>query len=137
MRVYLALPPMGPASDTARALVAAIHDAGHALVNDPVDHRRAFPLAQAERNAFVVEIDKLMTADLLVADVSQPDTGVGWAVAWFLAKGRLVVVACAKDARASLPVLIGGNPSPWMRLVTFDDAPSLQRATTEILTAND
>lgn len=136
MRVYLALPHFGPASDAGRALVAAIAEAGHSLVNDPADARRLFPLAQAERSAFVAEMDKLMTADLLVADASQPDAGAGWAVAWFLAKGRLVVLCCSRDARASLPPLLAGNPSPWQKLVTYDDAALLQRAVTEILTAN-
>jgi hypothetical protein len=136
VRVYLALPQFGPANETGRALADAIRDAGHSLVNDPLDARRAFPLAQSERSTFVEETDRLLAADLLVADASQPDAGIGWAIAWFLAKGRLVVLCCSKDARASLAPLLAGNPSPWQKLVTYDDAAALGRQVTEILTAN-
>jgi nucleoside 2-deoxyribosyltransferase len=136
VRVYLAVPQFGPASEAGRALVEAIQEAGHSLVNDPHDARRSFPLAQSERGAFVAEMDKLNAADLLVADASRPDAAVGWAVAWFLAKGRLVVLCCSKDARASLPALLAGNPSPWQKLVAYDDAAALRRQALEILTAN-
>jgi hypothetical protein len=137
VRIYLALPHEGPTTEAARTMASSIAEAGHELMNDPVARRASSPLAQSERSRFVAEIDRLGAADLLVADVSLPDAGVGWAVAWFLAKGRLVVLCCAKDARASLPTLLSGNPSPWQKLVVYDDEPSLHRGLIEILTAND
>jgi hypothetical protein len=78
-------------------------------------------------------MDRLLEADLLVADVSAPDTGVGWVLAWFLARGRLAVVCCRRDARAEVPAIVAGNPSPWMRAVLYDDEAELRRELAAIL----
>ena len=56
------------------------------------------------------------------------DAGVGWCVAWFLARGRLVVLTCRKDARAMVPAMVAGNPSPWQRLVTYARPEELRSA---------
>lgn len=125
MRVYVHAPP---------PLVEPILDAlaGHDVVNDPRAARPA-PLAQTERQHFIREVDRLLEADALVADASDPSGDVGWMAAWFLAKGRLVVLTCRRDARAALAPMLAGNPSPWQRLVTYDDAAALRRALADAL----
>lgn len=111
MKVYVA-----GGAEVAHALRAL----GHVVVNDPGASARASPLAQVERQTFAQEVDLMLGADILVADATLPDTTVGWALAWFLAKGRLVIVLCQKEARKGLPALVAGNPSPWCRIVPYD-----------------
>lgn len=118
MRVFLALPDRGLAPELERALRDAVAAASHdALADPPAAHAG---LAASERARFLASVDRMMEADLLLADVSEPDAGVGWCVAWALARGRLVVLACRKDARASLAAMVAGNPSPWQRIVVYE-----------------
>lgn len=75
---------------------------------------------------FGESIEALQAADVLVADATTPATDVGWAVAWMLAKGRLVVVTVRRDAVPTLAPLLRGNPSPWQRLVPYADDAQLR-----------
>lgn len=118
MRVFLAMPDRGLAPDIERALRDAMADAKHEVLADPPAAHVG--LAASERARFLATVDRMMEADLLLADVSEPDAGVGWCVAWFLARGRLVVLTCRKDARAALAAMLAGNPSPWQRVVTWE-----------------
>lgn len=118
MRVFLALPDGGLPSEVESALRAGLAEAKHDVLADPPATRGG--LAASERDRFLTSVDRMMEAELLVADVSAPDAGVGWCVAWFLARGRLAVLACRKDARGQLAAMIAGNPSPWQRVVLYD-----------------
>ena len=111
-----------PGADEAvqKALVTAIHEAGHEVVNDPFGALRASPLAAAERSVFLGAVDRMLEADALAADVTREGATAAWCVAWMLAKGRLCVLACRRDARANLSPMLAGNPSPWQRLVAYD-----------------
>ncbi|MFA5862091.1 MAG: hypothetical protein WDA16_10395 [Candidatus Thermoplasmatota archaeon] len=129
MRAFVALPPEA-ADDVTAALAEALLAAGHELLWPA---SRPAPIAQAERQAFTLTLDRMHEADLLVADVSVPDTSVGWAVAWFVARGRLVVLCCQRGGRDVLPVLIAGNPSPWVRLIMYDDGAQLSKAIASIV----
>lgn len=101
----------------------AILAAGHELLGAlPEAHRG---VTQSERNRFLTTVDRLLEADLLVADVSRESAAVGWGVAWFLARGRLVVLCCRRDARAHMSPMLAGNPSPWSRLVLYDQPADL------------
>ena len=117
----------GAAPEAQDAIVKGLADAGHAVLNDP----RAAPptpgLAQAERQDFLLAVDRMLEADVVVADASEDRAAVGWCVAWFLAKGRLAVVACRRDRRAALPPMLAGNPSPWQRLVLYDGPDDLAK----------
>ena len=84
------------------------------------------PLAKAERDAFLLTLDRMHEADVLLVDASEGSMEVAWAVAWMLARGRLVVLCVRRDARARLPPLLAGNPSPWQRLVTYADDAELR-----------
>lgn len=126
MRLFLALPDRGLAPEVERALREAAGEAKHELLAEaPLAHAG---VAASERARFLTVVDRLMEADMLVADVSAPDAGVGWCVSWSLARGRLAVLTCRRDARASLSTMIAGNPSPWQRVVLYDDAASLTAA---------
>lgn len=81
---------------------------------------------RSDKEAFVNALDKLHEADVLVADASAESTAVGWAIAWMLARGRLVIVCHRSDA--PLPSLLAGNPSPWARLVPYSSSDELTRA---------
>lgn len=129
MRAYL------PPSPAARLLREALLGLGHDAVNDPDAPSPAPGLAQAERRAFMDAADRMLEADCVVADVSEPDAEAGWCVAWFLAKGRLAVLTCRRDRRAALPPLLAGNPSPWQRLVLYDDAKEIPAALRDLLGA--
>ena len=98
--------------------------AGHEVL-DPAPPPVA-PLAKAERDAFLLTLDRLHEADVLLVEASEPSAEVGWAVAWMLARGRLVVLCVRRDARSRLPALLAGNPSPWQRLVTYADDADLR-----------
>jgi len=126
MRVFLALPDRGLAPDVEQALRAAVDASKHEILADPPAAHVG--LAASERDRFLTIVDRMMEADLLLADVSDPDAGVGWCVAWFLARGRLVVLTCRRDARAGLSAMVAGNPSPWQRTVIYDDPAELTRA---------
>lgn len=82
-------------------------------------------LAKSERDAFLLTMDRLHEADALLVDAEHPEAG--WAIAWMLARGRLVIIACAKEARPRLPYLIAGNPSPWQRVVVHEGPDDLRR----------
>lgn len=113
MRVFVLGPPM---------LRAAV--AGHEAL-EPAPSPVA-PLAKAERDAFLLTLDRLHEADVLLVDATEGTAEVGWAVAWMLARGRLVVLCVASEARARLPPLLAGNPSPWQRLVAYRDEEDLR-----------
>src|SRR5438067_7271273 len=122
MRVLVLTPPGTPA-DVADAIQAALAAGGHERLDPPPPPR---PLAQAQREWFLATVDRMHEADAVLADVSAPNASAAWAVAWFLARGRLAVLACAADARETLSPVYAGNPSPWQRLVTYSDAPDLR-----------
>lgn len=110
MRVFLAT--------ESAALRDAIARAGNDALPAPP---AAIPgVVASERQRFLASVDRMMEADMLVADATDPDASVGWSVAWFLARGRLVVLLCRRDARAGLAPMIAGNPSPWQRIVLYD-----------------
>lgn len=123
----------GPEESVQKALVTALHEARHEVVNDPFGAWRAAPLAQAERQVFLAAVDKMLEAEVLVADVSDEGAAVGWCASWFLAKGRLVVLTCRRDARAQLTPMLSGNPSPWQRLVVYDGVEDLVPALRALL----
>lgn len=131
MRVFLALPDSGLAPDIERALREALAEAKHDVLADAPAARPG--LAASERDRFLTSIDRMMEADLLVADVSEPDLGVGWCIAWFLARGRLVVLSCRRDARPALAAMVSGNPSPWQRVAQYDGATDMREALTRAL----
>ncbi len=128
MRVYLAGPVRGIEAPPGalQAIREALDGMGHEIVNTLPAHGQKRTIAQADTRAFIQETDRMLGADLLVADVSTPSHGVGWTVAWFLAKGRLAVLCCQRDALSGLGVMLAGNPSPWQRLVTYTDADDLK-----------
>lgn len=128
VRVYLVPGDAAPLADALAAL-------GHEVVNDAAAPPPTPGLAQAERQAFLAAVDRMLEADCVVADVSAPRFEAGWCVAWFLAKGRLVVLTCRRDRRAALPPLLAGNPSPWQRLVLYDDPKELPGALRDLLGA--
>src|SRR5438309_533601 len=121
MRVHISLPEQGVAPEVDAAMRRALsrHEVTHVS-------RAPSPVAAVERGAFLAAVDAMLSADALVAEVSRPSHGVGWDVGWFLAKGRLVVLCCGRDARAMLSPTLGGNPSPWQRVVTYDSPASLE-----------
>ena len=119
MRVFLALPDPGLPAVVEAALREALDASKHELLPlPPVAHAG---LAASERDRFLTSVDRMMEAEMLVADVSAPDAGVGWCVAWFLARGRLVVLTCRRSARPALSAMVAGNPSPWQRVVLYDE----------------
>ena len=117
-------PGRWPCPGGRRALRDAAAASGHEVLPDPPHARPG--LATSERDRFLTTVDRMMEAEMLVADASAPDAGVGWCVAWFLARGRLVVLTCRRDARASLSAMVAGNPSPWQRIVVYDAADELR-----------
>lgn len=126
MRVLLVPPDRGLPDDVRDAMERAVAGAGHELL-PPLPEWRA-GIAASERDRFLTTVDRMMEADLLLVDASEESASVGWCVAWFLARGRLVVLACRRGARASLSPMLAGNPSPWARLVPYDDAAGLHAA---------
>lgn len=125
MRVFLALPDTGLPAEVERAIREALDASKHELLPaSPIAHAG---LAASERDRFLTTVDRMMEAEMLVADVSTPDAGVGWCVAWMLARGRLVVLTCRRDARGSLSAMIAGNPSPWQRVVFYDTTAELTK----------
>lgn len=90
------------------------------------------PPGRLDKEVFVASLDRLHDADVLLAEASVESTAVGWAVAWMLARGRLVVVCHRRGV--ALPSLVAGNPSPWQRVVAYADASELERALRSIFT---
>ena len=133
MRVFLAEPEGGLPADVRSAIFAALEPGGHEILAPPPTWHAG--VSASERNRFLTVVDRMMEADMLVADASTASQDVGWCVAWFLARGRLVVLTCRRDARATLAPMLAGNPSPWQRLVLYDDAGTLARGLTDALLA--
>lgn len=123
MRVFLALPDKGLPAEVEAGIRAALDAAKHEIL--PLPPTAHAGLAASERDRFLTSVDRMMEAEMLVADVSEPDAGVGWCVAWFLARGRLAVLTCRRNARPALSAMVVGNPSPWQRLVLYDEPSQL------------
>lgn len=126
MRVFLVPTPGSQA--VLPAMLRALEAAGHAAINDPQAASPPPGLTQAERQAFLLAVDRMLEAEAVLADVSDESHAAGWCVAWFLAKGRLVVLTCRRDRRPALDPMLAGNPSPWQRLVPYDAPDDLERA---------
>lgn len=135
MRVYLAGPVRGePAPEGSLAVIRqTLESMGHEVVNDLPPPGRSATVQQLDTRTFIAEVDTMLEADLLVADVSSPSHGVGWALAWFLAKGRLAVLCCRRDRKERLSAMLAGNPSPWQRIVYYDGPDDLQKRLSETL----
>lgn len=123
MRVLL-LPPAAP--EIERALREAATGARHELL--PALPSAVAGVAQSERNRFLTTVDRLMEAEMLLADAAEAGAEVAWCASWMLARGRLVVLSCPRARRAQLAPVLAGNPSPWQRIVLYDDADELRRA---------
>jgi hypothetical protein len=99
--------------------------------------RRALSAHQIlEAPGFLAAAERMPQADVLVAEVSRPSHGVGWDVAWMLAKGRLAVLCCERGAHALLSNRLKGNPSPWQKILVYDSPSSLEGALRAALTPN-
>jgi hypothetical protein len=131
MRVFLVTPDPGLPPEVEQALRAGVADAGRELLPDVLPAHAG--LAASERARFLALVDRMMEADVLLVDASAPDASVGWCVAWFLARGRLVVLACRRDAREKLATMLAGNPSPWQRSLVYSDAGELRKMLAETL----
>lgn len=133
MRVLLALPEGGGGdAAVAEGLARAVRAAHHEIVDGP----HPAPSATVDTARSRVEFERafflLQQADALVADVSVPSTSVGWMIAWFLSRGRLVVLTVRADERSRLTPFVLGNPNPWQRIVAYSDLASLEREITQI-----
>lgn len=123
MRIFLALPEQGLPPGIEQAMTEAASAARHEVLAPlPEAHGG---LAQSERNRFLTAVDRMMEAEMLVADVSDESHAVGWCVSWFLARGRLVVLCCRRDRRGALSPMLAGNPSPWQKTVLYEHADDL------------
>lgn len=131
MRIFLVpTPGLAPALPAIRRALATT---GHDVVNDPAAPPPLGGLVQAERQAFLHDVDRMLEAEGVFAEVSDESAAAGWCVSWFLAKGRLAVLACRRDRRAQLHPMLAGNPSPWQRLVLYDDEGDLEKALAALL----
>jgi hypothetical protein len=129
----LSWPERGASPQIVAAVQDAIREAGHEAIEAP---RAAIAgVTKSERDAFLLAVDRLHEADILIAEASAPSAAVGWEVAWFLARGRLVVVCCRNDARQMLSPMLAGNPSPWCKLVVYADAGDLRAQLSGLLVA--
>lgn len=133
MRVYLAGPVRAPRSqpDVVPLLRRVVESFGHEVVGE--DRPLPSPPAAGLRAVFEAEFDALQQADLLVADATDPSHGVGWKVAWMLAKGRLVVLALDRRAVARASPTLIGNPSPWQRVILHDGPADLEKQLSALL----
>jgi hypothetical protein len=123
VRVFLALPDAGLPAEVRATMEAAAAGARHVVLPALPDYLPG--IAQSERNRFLTTVDRMLEAELLLADVSEESHSVAWCIAWFLAKGRLVVLTCRKDARGRLSAMLGGNPSPWQKTVLYESPADL------------
>ena len=121
--------------DVLPALRGALAAGAHEVVNDPEAPAPTPGLAQAERQAFLLAVDRMLEAEAVLADVSTDGAAAGWCASWFLAKGRLVVLTCRRDRRNALDPMLAGNPSPWQRLVLYDGPDDLAKSLGALLGA--
>lgn len=133
MRVFLV--PTSGLRDVLPAVREALQAGGHEVVNDPEAHAPAPGLVQAERQAFLLAVDRMLEAEAVLADASTDSAAAGWCASWFLAKGRLVILTCRRDRRTSLDPMLAGNPSPWQRLVLYDGPRDLAKSLDALLGA--
>lgn len=126
MRILLATPDGGLPAEVEQVVRETLAAKGHELLPPPPAAHAG--LAASERGRFLATVDRMMEAEMLVADVSDGDAGIGWCVAWFLARGRLVVLTCRREARPKLSSMIAGNPSPWQRIVSYAHPEELRSA---------
>ncbi|HWG91064.1 MAG TPA: nucleoside 2-deoxyribosyltransferase [Candidatus Thermoplasmatota archaeon] len=138
MKVYLAAPIRAPrlGVEVYEAMAAAIREAGHELLSEhPVGRGGDFQEDGLSEGAiFYRDVEWLNAAQLLVAEVSTPSTGVGWEIAYMLARGRPVICVCQEAARRSLSAMVAGNPNPFQRLIFYRDAADLRARLVKELT---
>lgn len=131
MRAYLSWPETGAPPDVTAAIRGAVSEAGHEPVESPRGAKAG--VTKSERDAFLLAVDRLHEADILIAEASAASIAVGWETAWFLARGRLVIVCCHKEARGVLSHMLAGNPSPWQRSVLYDGVADLRERLAALL----
>lgn len=130
MRIYLAAPIRGVRTDPAvyEAMAEAIRKSGHDLLSEhPVGRAADFgERGMSEGQIFYRDVEWMNQSDLLVAEVSTPSIGVGWEIAYTLARGKLAICVCHESARGSLSAMVAGNPNMNQRILYYATPEDLQ-----------
>jgi nucleoside 2-deoxyribosyltransferase len=101
MRVYLAVPLVSNrAIGRARTMAEAIRDAGHELTS-PWNIEPTEVASPSALNVFKRDRDGSRAADVLVADATDPSTGVGMEVMAAYDAGRRVILVRRRGKRIS------------------------------------
>ena len=124
------LTPPGTLPDVAAAVDGVVKETAHVRLDPPPPPRA---LAQEQRAWFLATIDTMHEADALVAEVSGANASAAWAIAWLLARGRLVILLCSREQREKLSPIYAGNPSPWQRILVYDGANDLRTQLSALL----
>ena len=118
-----------------REIVARLKELGHEVltehVADPDVLRKEKNIAP--REVYERDIRLLHKADLLLAEISKPSTGVGYEIAFALAHGKPVLAVYLKGLR--MTKMITGNPDANLSVFAYESANQLLSALPELLQA--
>lgn len=137
MNVYFSCSLTGGRSDqpTYAAIVDHLLASGHEV---PTAHL-ARPEVMADeavvtaQEVYDRDVAWVEGCDALVAEVSTPSHGVGYEIALAVCLGKPALCCYRAGARVSKMIL--GNRSPGVKVIAYDDIPSLLRALARFLEA--
>lgn len=129
MKVYLSVPMVRNRSyDRAKVIADVIRSTGHELVS-PWVLGNIEPANPKDVNVFFRDLNGVEHCDILIADVSEPSTGVGMEImAAYMAKKRIIL--CARKGSIISRMLLHMDRK---ELIEFDDNESLSTMLYRIL----
>lgn len=117
-------------------IVEILKKEGHTVLTEHVAAPNVLDLEEkiSAEEVYTRDIEKLNEADLLIAEVSVPSTGVGYELAYFLSLEKPVVCFYAKELNMSK--MITGNTEPLFSAYAYESEKELVEKLRGILPVN-
>jgi nucleoside 2-deoxyribosyltransferase len=105
-------------------ILAAIHRLNHTIVSGDqivTEKTRSVDASKSAKFIFAREKERMDRADCIVAEVTNPSSGVGGEIVYALIHEKPVLALFYKDADNTLSPMIAGNPSDNLYLEHYED----------------
>ena len=116
-----------------REIVRELKELGHEVLTEHVADPQVLSKEKdvSAREVYERDIRLLQQADLLLADISKPSTGVGYEIAYALQIGKPVISVYLKGLR--MTKMITGNPDPRLTVYAYESTSQLLNELPQLL----